>query len=81
MHVRRGLHVILAGKTGILGRQGAKIAILAAFAALSKDIQAADRRAHQSDPFVEGMVPNERGSSSSATRSARAKALNTVSHW
>ncbi len=34
-----------------------------------------------SEPLVEGMTPAERGSSSSATRSARANALNTVSHW
>ena len=33
-----------------------------------------------SDPLVDAMVPNERGSSSSAIRSARANALNTVSH-
>src|SRR5258706_4053437 len=32
-------------------------------------------------PLVEGTVPAARGSGSTAMRSARAKALNTVSHW
>src|SRR5690606_8075527 len=32
-------------------------------------------------PLVEGIVPAARGSSSSAMRNARPKALNTVSHW
>ncbi len=33
------------------------------------------------DPLVEGMIPAARGSGSAAMRSARANALNTVSHW
>jgi hypothetical protein len=36
---------------------------------------------NQSAPLVEGMVPAARSSGSAAMRSARAKALNTVSHW
>ncbi len=32
-------------------------------------------------PFVEGIMPAERGSNSKAARKARANALNTVSAW
>jgi hypothetical protein len=40
-----------------------------------------DRGMVYSDPLVDGMTPAERGSGVSAMRRARAKALNTVSHW
>src|SRR3989344_102066 len=39
------------------------------------------RHTTHSEPLVDGMTPAMRGSSSSAARRARAKALNTVSHW
>ena len=38
-------------------------------------------RLHQRTPLVEGICPAIRGSSSTAMRSARPKALNTVSIW
>src|SRR5574337_429099 len=41
-----------------------------------------DRAAHRHRlPLVDGTTPAERGSIASAIRSARANALNTVSHW
>ena len=86
MHAGQGLQAIFMVKIGHFGVWGPTLAFLAVLKqALTRTIYT--EHSHRpfteiihSDPLVDAIVPNERGSSSSAIRSARANALNTVSH-